>query len=855
MDQVKDLSIFPIATMPEIIDQIQKPSGLLSQDIPGLQKKYGKNIFIGERSRTFLTRAWEIVKEPMFIMLLIACSLYFILGKQSEAIMMLMAMLLVTAISVYQDWKSSVALEALREYTDPGVVVVRDGSEKEIPLEELVPGDIVILEEGSKIPADALILQENDLTVNESIHTGESIPVEKSVKEGSNSLFQGTILNTGKCYARITATGNNTSLGKLGKTVISLSTPPTQLQNQINSFVRKLALFGFSGFLIVCVINYIHNQDFIQSLLLGLTLAMSVIPEEIPVAFSSFMALGAYHLASHGIITRHPVTIENLGAVTVICLDKTGTITKNKMEVKTIYDYQKDLLMESETIIPEQNKNINVLTYALLASETKPFDAMERAIAEAYNKLMPGASMNIAGPIVSEYPLSGKPPMMTHVYEAATEKIIASKGAPERIMKVCKLSDDAVAKIGFHSKAMAEKGYRLLGVASARSPKASPLPVQQDDFDWTFVGILALYDPPKENAAMVIQELYTAGINVKLITGDFPETAISIARQIRFRSCKNFLTGEQVMAFTDQELRQKISVTDIFARMFPEAKLKVIEALKANGEITAMSGDGVNDGPALKSANIGIAMGKKGTEIARQAASLILTDDDLHKIIEAVQHGRKIYSNLKKATRYIVSIHIPILLTASVPLLLGWQFTNIFTPIHVIFLELIMGPTCSIFFEREPVEKNLMSQLPRKGTLNMLGKNEILISVTQGLVMAICMLGLHYIFMNRGYDLSYTRTMLFTAFIVGNIFLTLVDRSFTETILKTIHYKNDLKYFIIVISLGFLAAIHLVPFLQDLFGMVRVSSGHFLLSALIGFASVMWFELYKGTRRAPQAAV
>jgi P-type Ca2+ transporter type 2C len=818
--------------------------GLTTDEVTRLGKEFGRNILTIRRINPFLAMVWGIVKEPMFLILVAACILYFILGEQSEGLMMLVAICLVTAISIFQEWRSEGALSALRAYTEPRVVVIRDGAEIEISADELVPGDVIRLEEGHKIPADAKVIQSNDLTVDESILTGESLTVDKSVDEENSLLFQGTILNTGKCYARVTHTGNQTSLGKTGTSILELTGTRTELQNQINTFVRRLALFGFFGFFTVCLINFLNHRDLIHSLLFGLSLAMSVIPEEIPVAFASFMALGAYALSKEGIITRHPEVIENLGAVTVICLDKTGTITQNKMEVKVLYDYPKDLLIEAEGLTGGQQ----LLSYALLASETNPFDSMEQAIIEAYGKLADPKLLQQPLPMVHEYPLSGKPPMMTHLYEEKGDTIVAAKGAIERIIQVCDLPVDAIEKINSHSRRMASSGYRVLGVASARWLKGKSFPDDQDNFDWTFEGILALYDPPKENAKEVLETLQRAGIKIKLITGDHPETAISIAKQVGLAVATEFLTGSQVLELTPAQVQEKAKTVNVFARMFPEAKLKVIEALKSNGEITAMSGDGVNDGPALRSANIGIAMGKRGTEIARQAADLILTDDNLEKIVEGVRQGRKIYTNLKKASRYIVSIHIPILLTAAVPLVLGWKFVNVFMPIHIIFLELIMGPTCSIFFEREPGEDNLLRQQPRKKGASMFGRNELLIGVIQGVVIALFALSLDYLFMNRGVAVEYLRSILFTFLILANLFLTFSDRSLADSFFVTIRIKNNLKYWILIFSIAFLCALHLIPAVRNLFGLLRISPSDFILTAGAAFVSVVWFEFYKAIR-------
>jgi len=827
--------------MPGKVIHLDNIQGLSVQQVSVLRQQYGKNVFHAESSHRFIYIVWDVVKEPMFILLVIACSLYFILGEVSEGVMMLVAMVLVAAISLYQEVKSSNAIKALNQFTEPKVTVVRDGKEMIISTEELVPGDILVLDEGMNIPADAIILQENDFTVNESIITGESLPADKHETEGHNILYQGTTINSGKCIAQVTATGNNTVLGKLGKAVGSYHPPKTLLQLQINQFVRRLALFGLIGFFIILFVNYLHYREWATSLLFALTLAMSAVPEEIPVAFSSFMALGAYKMSKLGIISRQPQIVENLGAVSVICLDKTGTITENKMKVKTIYDYDSDTLVDLNNNTELQNEN--VLRYGVLASEMNPFDAMEKAIWEAYHLYTEGKTHQQLK-MIYEYPLQGQPPMMTHVYEHNNIKVVAAKGAAERIIHICSLGDTDKKKITQHIKSLASKGYRVIGVASAMHAEPR-FPAMQDDFNWQFEGLLALYDPPKKNIPDVLQQFYDAKIDVKLITGDYPETAMNIAGQVGIFNHLKCINGEQVINMKEDELMQVVKSTNVFARMFPDAKLKVIDALKANGEIVAMTGDGVNDGPALKAASIGIAMGRKGTEIARQAADLILTDDNLERMVTAISEGRKTFSNLKKAVRYIISIHIPIILTASLPVIFGWAYPNIFTPIHIIFMELIMGPTCSIFFEKEPVEENIMQQTPRERNGGIFTRKELLISIVQGLVIAAGGMILYYYFMNSGASLEQTRTIVFTTLILGNVFLTFANRSFTKTIYYTSRYKNSLAPVILIISAFFLLSLHFIPFVHNLFQLAAITSGQFWLCFGVAFASVMWFEMYK----------
>ncbi|HPH86450.1 MAG TPA: cation-translocating P-type ATPase [Ferruginibacter sp.] len=814
-------------------------TGLNEADIRGLRKQYGFNSVTAVRKHHLFHIIAGIVREPMFIMLILACTFYFILGETNEGILMLLAMVFVSAISVYQEVKSNKALEALRKYTETKVSVIRDDALKVILSEELLPGDVILLEEGKRVPADAKIIQQNDLSIDASILTGESVPEQKQVDE---IIYQGTVVNSGQCYAKVEFTGNDTALAKLGKTVSSMSGSKTLLQDQIGRFVKKMAFIGIIAFLLVWYFNYLHDKELIKSLLFGLTLAMSVLPEEIPVAFTSFMALGAYHMSKLGIITRQPQTIENLGAVSVICLDKTGTITENKMTVKAIYAFHEGSYEMSEDLQLKENRML--LYYARLASETDPFDAMEQAITREWQNT-DAIAKDPLGPMIHEYPLQGQPPMMTHVYLDAGKKIVAAKGAPERILKVCSLKEEILQPLRELIVKMASSGYRVIAVSSATLKTGEAFPEAQDDFNWQFEGLLALYDPPKQNVHTQFSTWYRAGIDIKMITGDFSETANNIATQVGIKHLNKPLTGEEVMQLPQEALQERVKQASVFARMFPDAKLKVIEALKANDEIVAMTGDGVNDGPALKSAHIGIAMGDRGTELAKEAADLVITDDNLEKISAAIQQGRRIYSNFKKAVRYIISIHIPIILTASLPLLLGWKFPNIFTPIHVIFLELIMGPTCSVFYEREPVEPGIMHNPPRKRTLNMFSGKELLISIVQGLFITMALLGIYYYFMTLGFQIEYVRTMVFTSLILANLWLSFENRSFEESLLKTIRYKNPLVPYLLLISAGFLLAILLLEPVRQLFKLQPISFVHFLLAVGISFISVIWFEGYK----------
>jgi Ca2+-transporting ATPase len=810
-------------------------SGLGEADVLLQRSRYGRNEFSQERKNASLRMILDILREPMFILLLLSCCLYFILGESGQGMLMLVAMLFVAAISWYQEMKSTHALKALRQLTEPGVTVIRDGRVQVILAGELVPGDVILVEEGNLLPADATILDANDLSVNESILTGESAPADKAA-DGDNLLFQGTTVNSGRCMARVTATGNATRLGRLGRSITFTGTAKTMLQMQITRVVKVMAVIGAMVFAAIWILNYYHTGEVLTSLLFALTLAMAIIPEEIPVAFSSFMALGAYRMARLGIITRQPVTIENLGRVSVICLDKTGTITENRMKVVSVYDYARNTLMEDIAMAGD------VLSIARLASERSPFDAMEKAIVEAYEQSAPSAKD--PPPMVHEYPLGGRPPLMTHVYPGPGEALVTGKGAPERVLRICGLDGEAGGRIKKVIADMASLGYRVLGIARARH-RGAKFPDDQDAFDWQFVGLVALYDPPKAGVRAEFDGWRQAGIKIRLVTGDYKETARQMALQVGLPDAQQVITGDEVMNATAAELTANAKTCSVFARMFPEAKLRLVETLEAAGETVAMVGDGVNDGPALKAAHIGIAMGGKGAEIARQAADLVLTDDKLERVTEAIRQGRKIYYNLKKAVRYIFSIHIPILLIATLPVLLDWRYPNIFTPVHIIFFELIMGPTCSVFFENEPVEPGMMTRRPRARDEALFSFPELGFNFVQGCIIAAGILALYHYFMTHGYPLTYVRSMVFLPLMIVNLLLTFTGRSFEEGLLKTLHYRNDLVPYVVGASILFLASVMAVPFLRDLFGLHPLRPLHYLLCVGTSMAVTLWFEGHK----------
>lgn len=820
--------------------------GLTDAEVLTAREKGGQNSLLIKKENGLLDTLKALAKEPMVILLLVAATIYFISGAFGDGIFLSSAIILVSAISLYQDSRSRNALEKLKAFSQPTCKVIRNGHTVEIKSEDLVVGDSLVVEEGTAITADGIIVHSNDFSVNESILTGESFAIYKDQASSDNLIFHGTTVASGLAIATITAIGKDTRLNKIGISLESIKEEKTPLELQINNFVKKMVIAGAVVFVIVWAINFAHTFNALDSLLKALTLAMSILPEEIPVAFTTFMALGAWRLMKMGIIVKQMKTVETLGSATVICTDKTGTITENKMSLAKVVAPGSPSIADPAGELNTEEKELVEL--AMWASEPIPFDPMEKALHSAYAKIT-ATDERPQYAMVHEYPLGGKPPMMTHIFENKKgHRIIAAKGAPEAIMNSSGLGAKEKQQIENALTVLAADGYRVLAVGEANF-KGDNYPASQQEFRFAFKGLVAFYDPPKKNIQKVLGAFYAAGIDVKIVTGDNAATTIAIAKQIGFDSYDRTMTGDELMQLSDKTLRDSVMETNIFSRMFPDAKLKIINALKTEKQIVAMTGDGVNDGPALKAAHIGIAMGKKGTEIAKQAASLILLEDDLSRMVDAVAMGRRIYTNLKKAIQYIISIHIPIVLTVFIPLALGWIYPNIFSPVHIIFLELIMGPTCSIIYENEPMEKNTMLQKPRPFTTTFFNFRELTTSIVQGLAITAGSLITFQYAIHQGFDEAHTRTMVFTVLIAANIGLTLVNRSFYYSLITTLKYKNNLVLLMIGITILISGMLLYVKTLTSFFGFEYLSFSQLTISVGTGLGSVVWYELVKWGKR------
>lgn len=821
-------------------------TGLSEEELKISRSQFGYNQADNIKKNIWYTMLLDILKEPMLLLLIAVAIIYVIVGNYSEAIFMLGAIIAVSGISFYQDNRSKKALEALEKLNEPLSTVIRNSKVIRIPTHEIAVGDLCITEEGKMINADGEIVHSNDFSVNEASLTGESFSVFKSQETEDRKVYSGSLTVSGLAVFKVEKIGAETKLGKIGQSIQNIKGEQSPLQIQITKFVKWMAIIGIVVFLLVWAYSFWQSRDIIESLLVGLTLAMSILPEEIPVAFTTFMALGAWKLMREGIIIKRSSVVETLGSTTVICADKTGTITENSMHLKALFDYKSNNIFdEADFNSPELSE---LIAFAMWSSEPVPFDPMEKTLHQVYEQTQ-ADDQRKNFQMIHEYPLEGKPPMMTHLFENGLgERIIAAKGAPEAILAVSNLSEGEKEKMRQHISDFGKQGYRVLGVAKSNFEE-NDFPEKQRDFNFEFLGFTVFYDPPKKNIQEVFQKIYDAGIKVKVITGDNADTTNAIARQAGIINETPAVNGAEIIHHTEPELIELSRKTTLFTRMFPEAKLKIVNAFKKDEEVVAMLGDGVNDAPALKAAHIGVAMGSKGTEIAKAAASLVITNDDLDKLIIGIAAGRRIYANIKKAIQYIISIHIPIILTVSLPLFLGWIYPHIFTPVHVIFLELIMGPTCSIVYENEPMEKGTMQQKPRKMTETFLNWKELSISIIQGLTITAGVLFAYQFAVQKGSSEETTRAMVFTTLIFANIFLSLVNRSLVYSIFESFKYKNRLFPVIIGATLTLLFAILYIPVFANFFHVTSLNCQDLGIVFLIAAASVLWFEMYKWIKR------
>jgi Ca2+-transporting ATPase len=811
----------------------QQHNGLSIAEAQKKLSEIGYNELPATKAKNLWAITLEIIKEPLFILLLGCGLLYVLLGEYSEGIILLCWILVIITITLIQQRKTEKSLEALRKLSSPMALVIRDGEPTRIFGREVVPGDLIILHEGDRVPADALLLESNHLVIDESLLTGESIPVTKTAEVDQHELFSGTLVVQGDGIAQVTATGIHTQFGKIGKSLESIEKNKTRLQVEVKQLIRNLFILG--GFISVGVIVafYFTRGNFLEALLNGLAAAMALLPEEFPVVFTIFMALGAWRLTKNNILTRTPSAIETLGSATVLCSDKTGTITQNNMEVMALY--VKNQAYTKEEFLAHSDTLQELIETLALASDIDPIDPMERAIHRVH---LSKITLAEAHEIVASYPLSKACFAMTRLIKNTLTNTTTAycKGAPETICKLCNLSAAQQEEVIAQVKAFAARGYRVLGAASCVTDKH---PESQEDFPFEFKGLVAFEDPIRPEVPQAIAECVAAGIQVIMITGDYPETAKSIATQIGLPHNDNVITGAELAKLSLAELSVKIKEIQVFARIIPEQKLQLIQALKANGEIVAMTGDGVNDAPALKAADIGIAMGKKGTDVARESSALVLLDDNFASIVSAIRSGRRILDNLQKAMFYIIAIHIPIIGLVLLPSFLA-ALPILLMPLHIVFMELIIDPVCSIAFESEREEKGIMNRPPRNVNARFFGIKKIIHSLFVGLLLLGVVFVVYFSSIDEGHTPGEVRAIAFSTLIIGNVFLILSTLSNTRSFIAVIKEKNMAMLIIMPLAFVVLLCTLTIPFLQRIFNFEFPGFQH-LVPALLGALGLLLF--------------
>lgn len=838
--------------------------GLTEQQAAERLQQEGYNELPSSRKRGILVVAREVVREPMFLLLIAGGVVYLILGDITEALALLASIFLIIGITLYQERKTENALEALRDLSSPRALVIREGVRERIAGREVVRGDAIVLAEGDRVPADAILHWGINLTVDESLLTGESVPVRKvAAPMGDSSgaamgepggddqpyVYSGTLVVQGSGVAEALATGPRSAMGKIGRALEGVQTEQTPLQRETGRLVRVLAIWGVSLCVVLIVVYGLIRGQWLDGILAGIALAMALLPEEFPVVLTVFLALGAWRLAQTRVLTRRVPTVETLGAATVLCVDKTGTLTQNRMSVRELYAQGAAFAVGDHMDQPLAQTFHDLAEYSVLASQSDPFDPMEKAIVAFADATLPGDGRSHGDwKLIREYPLTPGLLAVTRAWELpdSGSLAVAVKGAPEAIADVCRLGSAERARLMEQVTDMVEDGLRVLGVARARHDSPD-LPERPEDFAFDLVGLIGLADPIRPEVPAAVQECYRAGIRVVMITGDYPGTAQAIARLIGLRDPDHFITGPMLRELDDATLRERAKTTNIFARVAPEQKLRLVEAFKAGGEIVAMTGDGVNDAPALKSAHIGIAMGGRGTDVAREAAALVLLDDDFSSIVRAVRTGRRIFDNLRKAMSYILSIHVPIAGIALLPVLFGWPL--VLLPLHIVFLELIIDPVSSVVFEAEPEEKDLMQRPPRDARSSLFTSRTAGLSLLQGASIFAIVLVVFRLSLNLGSPEAEARALTFTTLIVANLALVLADRSQTRTILATLRMRNLALWGIIGGALALLALVLYVPFLRKLFGFAFLHPSDLLICLAAGITSILWFEGIKVVRK------
>lgn len=824
-------------------------AGLTSAEAKQLQLQYGKNELTAKKKVGFLEKLFHILCEPMFLLLIAAAVIYFILGEPRDGLIMLIFVIGMISIDVMQEWKTDKTLNALKDLSAPEITVIRDGKEQIIASSELVPGDLMMIYEGVKIPADGVIIKCADLCVDESSLTGEAVGVWKCPAEKveqSNDFWRkdycyaGTLVTQGTATIEVDKTGANTEYGKIGVNVVSAPDSPTPLQIQIGKLVKTCAIIAGVLFLLVSVFTWSNLSDhifsarLIESILSGVTLAMAMIPEEFPVILTVFLSMGAWRLAKKHSLVRKLPSVETLGAVSVLCVDKTGTITMNKMSVQEAW-----AIDENETRLIEKMG---------LGCETDAYDPMEKAMLSYCNNHGISNSDLFNGELINEYAFTNELKMMGHVWKRNNKISIAAKGSPEQILSVCTLETNIKKAAEEKINEFSRKGLRVIAIATADIQNEKEIPENITDCHLTLLGLIGLSDPPREGIKDDITVCNNAGIRVIMITGDNGVTASAIADKIGIPNDRKIVTGEMINQMNEEQLCEAVKDVSIFSRVVPEHKMRIVKALKQNGEVVAMTGDGVNDAPALKYADIGIAMGKHGSEVSREAADLILMDDNFTTIVETIKDGRRIYDNIRKAVGYVFTIHIPIAFSALLAPLLGISSKALLLlPLHVVLMEILIDPTCSIVLERQPAEKDIMNCCPRNPNEKLLSSGLLFKSILQGFAVFAASFGIYYVTLNGNpINAATARTMGLTVIMISNVFLINVNSSDKEFAFQSIKklIRDKVMWTVVIGTILLIAAIIYTP-LSSYLKLCAISPIQLLTALFLAAISVLWYEIVK----------
>ena len=808
--------------------------GLSTSEALARRSAEGHNELPRSASRSFGRIVQRAFSEPMFLLLFAASGVYLLLGDRTEALVLIGSVVVIAAITVYQEHRTERVLDALRDLSSPRAIVVRDGARCRIPGREVVRGDVLEIREGDRVAADGLVLVAADVRVDESLLTGESVPVEKRPSPDGNSgdathrVHAGTLVVKGHAVVRVAATGARTQMGAIGSSLEALGVGTTALQAEMRRLVRTFALAAGALCAILAAVHVATRGDWLVGVLAGLTLAMAILPEEFPVVLAVFLALGAWRLSRLRVLTRTVAAIEAIGAATVLCVDKTGTLTQNRMAVRSAWTDGAHHSVEPGMTATLPDPLLQALRLGMLASEPNPFDPMEQAFHDA-------AATRPDGALVRRYPMSPERLMVAHAWQVdgSDRMTVAAKGAPETIVGACGLSPQTAEVALAAATHMARAGLRVLAVAHASC--AEPLPDDPRDLALDFAGLVGLADPLRGSVPAAMRECHEAGVRVVMITGDFPETARAIAREAGIAAAPAIMTGGTLDTLSDADLRQTLDAIHVFARVTPAQKLRIVKALQSTGNTVAMTGDGVNDAPALKAADIGIAMGGRGTDVAREAAALVLLDDDFGSIVRAIRQGRRIFDNLRKALSYLVSVHMPIAALGFVPVVLGAP--PMLFPMHVLFLEFIIDPACSVAFEAEPGDDDLMRRPPRNRRQPVLDRALLTLAALEGALAIGLVMGLYALATLAGKDESHVRLLAFSAVVAANLSLIFFTRAGGVRVWRHIVGGNRTLWLLALATVAVYGVVLAAPSLRTQFRLSppTASDAAWLLAGLVAF--------------------